>query len=376
MIVLPAQRLWALVDKVAGSLATQSAPVERFPAEPWFIDAIDTSGALTVQGWALVDEPSLEGDYSARFAFNGRRFDRVAYPLERKDVGDCFPARLRAKDCGFVLVANDAANLYPEGVLEITCVDRATPPVASSRDSWFIPDPALHADLPDEQRRLRVVGNPSVPGFLMSGCTDFNRLDRACVAVTGVHMAEHASILDWGCGCGRIARYLAPLAREFCGCDIDDENVAWCKEHLPGRYSASSLRPPLPYEEGAFDLIYGVSVFTHFRAELEALWIAELQRVAAPGALLLMTVHGQTTVDYARLDVAARRTFLRRIEREGILCNGRNDSLDGHAAHEDEYVNVFHSHRYIHRTWGRHFEIVEILQGHIFTHDLVIMRKR
>jgi len=373
---MPAQRLRTLVDKVAGRFAKQNAPIARFPAEPWFIDAIDTSVGLTVQGWALIDEPRPEGDYSARFAFNGRRFDRVAYPLERKDVGDCFPGRLGAKDCGFVLVANDVTNLYPGGVLEIACLDRATPPAASARDSWFIPVPVSHADLPDDQQRARVVGNLSVPGFLMSGCTDFNRLDRACVAITGVHMSEHASVLDWGCGCGRIARYLAPLAREFCGCDIDADNVAWCAGHLPGRYSASTLRPPLPYEEGAFDLIYGVSVFTHFRSELEALWIAELQRVAAPGALLLMTVHGQTTVDYARLGEAARRALLRRIERKGILYNGRNHSLDGHAVHEDEYVNVFHSQRYIHRTWGRHFEIVEILRGYIFTHDLVVMRKR
>lgn len=372
----PVQRLRGFVEWIAGSLPPRPAPVARFPAEPWFIDLIDTVGALTVHGWALIDEARPKGDYSTRFGFNGRRFDRVAYPLERKDVGACFPTRLAAKDCGFVLVADDTANLYPGGVLEITCCDRATPAVASARDSWFIPDPALHSDLPDDQRRKRVVGNLSIPGFLMSGCTDFIRLDRACLAVTGKHMAEYARILDWGCGCGRVARHLAPLARSFCGCDIDAENITWCREHLPGRYSASSLRPPLPYDGEAFDLIFGVSVFTHFRSELEALWLTELERVAAPGALLLMTIHGQTTVDYARLGPADRRALLKSIERKGILCNGRNNSLDGHVAHEDEYVNVFHSHRYIQRTWGKHFQILEVLPGYIFTHDLVIMRKR
>jgi SAM-dependent methyltransferase len=261
-------------------------------------------------------------------------------------------------------------------VLEITCRDVATSPAASGRDSWFIPDPALHDDLPDEDRRYRVIGNRVASGFLMSGCTDFNRLDRACVAFTGKHMAEHRGVLDWGCGCGRIARHLPWRAAGVCGCDIDADNVAWCAEHLPGRYSISSLRPPLHYDEGAFDLIYGVSVFTHFRPELEALWLAELQRVAAPGALLLMTVHGPTTVDYAWHDMATRQALLNRIEREGILCSGRNDQLDGHAAHEGEYVNVYHSQQYIRRTWGGYFEIVEVLPGYLFTHDLVVMRKR
>jgi SAM-dependent methyltransferase len=373
-LVRSAQRLKAFVGRVSGNFAQQFASTARFLAEPWFIDAIDTSGSLTVQGWAFVDEPRPGGDYSARFRFNGRRFDRVDYPLERKDVGDCFRARQGAKDCGFVLVANDVANPYPGGTLEVVCSDRATPPAASGRDSWFIPDPDLHRDLPDEDRRFRVIGNRDPSGFLMSGCTDFHRLDRACFSISGKHIAEHASVLDWGCGCGRIARHLPRLPHRFRGCDIDADNVAWCTGHLPGRYSTSSLRPPLPYEEAAFDLIYGVSVFTHFRPELEALWLAELKRVAAPGALLMMTVHGRTTVDYARHGVAARYALLKRIEHEGILCSARNAQLDGHAVHEDEYVNVYHSQRYIDRTWGRHFEIVAVLPGYLFTHDLVIMR--
>jgi hypothetical protein len=90
----------------------------------------------------------------------------------------------------------------------------------------------------------------------------------------------------------------------------------------------------------------------------------------------MMTVHGQTTVDYARLGPVARQALLGKIEREGILENARNTSLDGHVAHEDEYVNVFHSKRYVHRTWGEQFEIVALLSGYVFTHDLVIMRKR
>lgn len=374
--MLPTLRLRTLVDKVAGTFAKKSPLVARFPAEPWFIDAIDTSTTLTIQGWAFVDELRPDGDYSARFAFNGRRFDRASYPLERKDVGDCFPARYGAKDCGFVLIANDTANLYPKGVLQITCSDRATPAIAAGRDSWFIPDPALHAELPDENQRFRVIGNRAAAGFLMSGCTDFNRLDRACVALTGKPMGAHARILDWGCGCGRIARHLAPLVQDFCGCDIDTDNIAWCTEHLPGRYSASLLRPPLPYKDGVFDLVYGVSVFTHLRPAIEALWLAELQRVTAPGGVLLMTAHGQTTVDYAHLEVTARRVLLKQIEREGILYSGRNDQLDGYAAHEEEYVNVYHSQSYIHRTWGKHFDIIAILRGYIFTHDLVVMRKR
>jgi len=272
--------------------------------------------------------------------------------------------------------SNDAGGLYRDGVLEIACRDSSTTEAAIARDSWFIPEASLHRDLPDENQRFRVIGNRDAAGFLMSGCTDYQRLDRACRALAGQHLRDYPSILDWGCGCGRIARYLAPLAAEFHGCDIDAGNVVWCAEHLPGRYVASSLRPPLPYAQAAFDLIYGISVFTHFRSELEALWLSELKRVAKPGALLLMTVHGQTTIDYARLDARGRERLTAVVQRAGIFCAGRNGQLDGHAEHGDQYVNVYHSLGYIRRVWAEHFEIVDILPGYLFTHDLVVMRRR
>ncbi len=110
--------------------------------------------------------------------------------------------------------------------------------------------------------------------------------------------------------------------------------------------------------------------------ELEALWLAEMQRVAALGASLVRTVHGQTTVDFAQHEIRPRQALLKRIEREGILCSGRNDQLDGHAAPEGEYVNVYHSRSYVHRIWGRYFEIVAVLPGYLFPHGLVVMRRR
>ncbi|HUH94221.1 MAG TPA: class I SAM-dependent methyltransferase [Casimicrobiaceae bacterium] len=366
-----------MLRRARRKLNRRPQPLTRFIAEPWFVDSVETSqGALTVRGWAFLDGPAAADDVAGRFSVNGRPFDRVFYPLERVDVGQCFPARERAKDCGFVLVSNDAGVLYRGGVLEVTCRDRDTPAAAIARDSWFIPDASLHRDLPDEDRRFRVIGNRDAAGFLMSGCTDHERLDRACLVLTGKRLRDYRSILDWGCGCGRIARHLAPVAAGFHGCDIDGDNVAWCAEHLPGSYVASSLRPPLPYAQDTFDLIYGISIFTHFRPDLEALWLSELRRVAKPGALLLMTVHGQTTIDYARLDAAARGRLTAAVQRAGILFGGRNDQLDGYAAHEGQYVNVYHSQRYIRRIWAKYFEIVDILPGYLFTHDLAVMRRR
>jgi len=83
-----AYRWGRLVDKVVHGFALPRGSADRLPAEPWFIDQLDTTQGLTVRGWAFIDEPCPDGDYSARFAYNGHRFDRVEYPLERGDVGD------------------------------------------------------------------------------------------------------------------------------------------------------------------------------------------------------------------------------------------------------------------------------------------------
>ncbi len=43
---------------------------------------------------------------------------------------------------------------------------------------------------------------------------------------------------------------------------------------------------------------------THLRGPLQEAWLAELERLVAPGAWVLMTIHGQTALDYAGLQPA------------------------------------------------------------------------
>lgn len=40
--------------------------------------------------------------------------------------------------------------------------------------------------------------------------------------------------------------------------------------------------PPLPYRDDQFDIIYCISVFTHFDEEMQDLWLHELTRVLNP----------------------------------------------------------------------------------------------
>ncbi|HEV2218996.1 MAG TPA: class I SAM-dependent methyltransferase, partial [Casimicrobiaceae bacterium] len=313
----------------------------RLAAEPWYVDRLSIAGSrLTVEGWSM-PIPGASEPADGWFTINGGRFDAIRYPLPRADVGEVFWMREAAAMSGFVATIEDCPQPYPGGVLEIRRVVADTPTAERGRDSWFKPDPALHADLPDEERRFRVIGDRDADGFLVSGATDYHRIDRAMLAVAGRRLAGFDRVLDWGVGCGRIARHFpAARAQALTGCDIDADNVAWCAGHLPGRFAHCEIAPPLPFPDASFDAIYGISVFTHLREPMQLRWLAELVRVAAQGALIAATIHGRTAIDFSRLPPAEHRRLVDEVRRRGIVFNGANAQLDGHADHRGEYVNV------------------------------------
>jgi SAM-dependent methyltransferase len=355
-----------------GTPATQ---LRRLVAEPWLIDEVTIAdGRATIRGWALPDPDAVDGQApSSRFLVNDAPPLEVEYPIPRPDVQSVLWRRADATQSGYQLVANAS---YPNGVMTITCRDTAAKGAEQARQNWYVPDPALHSDLPDPERRFRVIANRDAQGFLLWGTTDAFRIRDAYEAVTGKRWADLGAVLDWGVGCGRVARHLAPqLGDRFFGCDIDADNVKWCSDHLPGRYAESKLEPRLPYASNSFDAVYGVSVFTHLRARWEEAWLEELHRVLRPGGTMLVTVHGQTTVDFASLKPADDRLLRARIEEEGLVVTSSNNQLDGFVEHPEEYVNVFHSERRIQQGWGRWFKDIKQLHGMIFTHDLVVATK-
>jgi len=92
-------------------------------------------------------------------------------------------------------------------------------------------------------------------------------------------------ILDWGCGAGRMIRWLKNIATtgEVWGADISSAHIFWCKRYLspPFNFFTTTTIPHLPFEDRYFDFIYARSVFTHVDDLAEA-WLLELRRILQP----------------------------------------------------------------------------------------------
>jgi cyclopropane fatty-acyl-phospholipid synthase-like methyltransferase len=96
-------------------------------------------------------------------------------------------------------------------------------------------------------------------------------------------------VLDFGCGCGRLTRFLFKSC-EVHACDVSRPHVMWCKENLLAvKTEQSSVEPPLPYSNRTFDLLYALSVFTHLRQLALERWLTEFRRVMKPTGILIVT---------------------------------------------------------------------------------------
>jgi SAM-dependent methyltransferase len=125
----------------------------------------------------------------------------------------------------------------------------------------------------------------------------------------GRAMADFRSVLDFGCGCGRVIRHWKSIeGPEYHGSDLNDYMIRWASENLPfAEFTVNGDTPPLAYEDKSFDLVYTISVFTHLLEPLQREWAVEMGRLIAPGGMLILTTHGPQMV--ASLDEDARRAF-------------------------------------------------------------------
>lgn len=220
------------------------------------------------------------------------------------------------------------------------------------------------ASLPPPKLVYAILGHFDLNVYLESGETQAAAI-RRLLAEHGLPVECFRSLLDFGCGCGRVIRRWRDLGETHLhGCDYNPRLVEWCRRSLPfARFEINGLAPPLPYEDGAFDFVYALSVFTHLTEDLQDRWLRELRRVLAPGGVLLVTVKGRAWLDSASAE--DRASFDRG---EAVFQAERYAGKNLCAA--------FHPDTYVREHLARDLELLEHRPAdEIGTQDMVLLRK-
>jgi SAM-dependent methyltransferase len=220
---------------------------------------------------------------------------------------------------------------------------------------------------PPKHLQVRVVGAYR-EDFMRAGEELADDIDRA-LAPFSVTLRSFPTILDFGCGCGRLLTAVAGRLRgdqRLFGGDIDAEAVAWCQTQYARVATVSVLptSPPTAFADHQFALVYGISVLTHLPEPMQFDWLRELQRITRPGGYLVLSVHGKNHFQHFPAH---------EIERDGFSYAdlGHTDGLPTF------YRTAAHTESYIRRRWTDYLDVLALVELGIHgRQDAVVCRRR
>jgi SAM-dependent methyltransferase len=336
----------------------------QFLVDDWSIEA----GVFRAQGWFL---SGYEATENFHFTLNGRPMSQQRLGLPSPALAKVFPYFSTASAAAFHLSAPVSDHDTGSGSLELAICDRLLGEPVVPWQSTFFPLEPVSSAIPAPERLQRTQGNVSLARYLAYGLSTALKVDRILKIYFRERLETVGPILDWGSGCGRVSRHFASRNVETDGCDIDTDNVDWCRENLPGRYVHNDLAPPLPYAANTFGLVTGISVFTHLDETSAYAWRDEVLRVLRPGGVGVFTIHGVTGI--ARILDDAR---VQQIAKEGFDASSADGRLDAYIADRKYYRATYQSPRSVRAFFEEKFTFVDQIVGaNALLQDFVIVQK-
>ena len=200
------------------------------------------------------------------------------------------------------------------------------------------------------------------------------------------------SVLDFGCGWGRIIRLFSRdiEAERLWGVDCMAPAIEICSDtNRHARFDLIAPFPPTSLPNDTFDVVYAYSVFSHLSEEAHLAWLSEFRRVLKPGGILVVTTRPREFIlDCARMREAIDRPFWTAGPAMSFLDT--NNALDRYDRGEflfepvgggDVLAASFFGEtciprRYVVEQWSRLFEFVAYFDDRqLCIQDVITVRK-
>ena len=274
---------------------------------------VDYFDGKTIGGWALntdgkktpISVDIYINDCLAITALSNRHREDL------KEISDGFP------DKGFWVSLNENSLLlalpkitvkYHGTDKELAVIDRLSGLLNNKKLSldWLLKSAAGNRYLPTPPLELiRHVGSVSEENFRQVGM-----IVAADLFQYGLLANPNHTIADIGCGCGRIALFIAPAlsnSGRYYGFDTWSDGIKWATENVTAYYpnctfkvltlsrEESGYRSGSSYildlQDSSCDFVLATSLFTHLRYDATRSYFKEIYRIMKPGASAYLTFY-------------------------------------------------------------------------------------
>lgn len=194
-----------------------------------------------------------------------------------------------------------------------------------------------------------------------------------------------SSVLDFGCGWGRLTRFFARDVQpgRLCACDPVEDILEVCRStRVPARLARSDFLPrALPFED-RFDLVFSFSVFTHISETAHEACLDAIHAAMRAGGVLVVTIRPPAYLHQSPLAAPLLDKLgsdpLAALARPRYLfaAHGADPGHPQYQGGEMTYGETVISLPYVRERWSPRFELLDValLAGDM--HQVVLTLRR